>query len=154
MRHRIDFNQRIFPEPNTGCWLSIGPTNEKGHVRVSPLTHSGFRYAHRYSYFINVGDFDRHLCILHKCDVPSCVNPDHLFTGTIADNIADCVSKGRHKRGTKSKYNRFSETQVIEMRQLHSQGRTNKEIRDTLGLHYSLASQVNAICKRITWKHI
>lgn len=54
--------------------------------------------AHRYSYFIHRGSFDLSLWVLHRCDNPSCVNPNHLFLGTVKDNNGDAFRKGRNKK--------------------------------------------------------
>ncbi len=80
-----------------GCWDWLGSKNIKmpyGRFRVGK---KGI-LAHRFSYTINVGKIPEGLCVLHKCDNPSCVNPEHLFLGTYLDNVRDCIKKGRDNK--------------------------------------------------------
>lgn len=75
------------------CWIWQGSVNKEGYggVQVKGMTWS----THRYSWFIEYGEIPKGLCVLHKCDNPSCVRPDHLFLGTQKDNVIDCYNKGR-----------------------------------------------------------
>jgi len=84
------FNERYIPEPNSGCWLWEGPVDAHGYG-----SHHSER-AHRFSWELHRSEIPAGMCVLHKCDTPTCVNPDHLFLGTLADNNADKVRKGRH----------------------------------------------------------
>lgn len=73
------------------CWLWLGGHNGKyGKFWTGTKVVS----AHRVAYEIKNGPTD--LLVLHSCDVPLCVNPSHLFTGSQSDNIQDCIQKGRH----------------------------------------------------------
>lgn len=91
------FFERISPEPNSGCWLWLGQCDSKGYGRISlGGRHGGNTGAHRLSLKIAGVDVPDDMLVCHHCDVPSCVNPDHLFIGTQHDNLVDMVSKGRH----------------------------------------------------------
>lgn len=77
------------------CWEWIGLKNETGY---GTLTVRQQRWlAHRLSWTLHRGPIPNGLCVLHKCDFPPCVNPDHLFLGTRTDNHADMIRKGRNK---------------------------------------------------------
>lgn len=86
------------PEPNSGCWLWLSSVDAGGYGRLY-ATGRGQMLAHRASYESFVGPIPAGMCVCHKCDVRSCVNPDHLWLGTDADNTADMVRKGRQRRG-------------------------------------------------------
>lgn len=87
------FLSKIEPEPNSGCWLWTGYCQRYGFFKWNgKQTH-----AHRVSYEIHCGKIPTGMEVCHKCDVPSCVNPDHLFLGSHDDNMKDMVRKGRSK---------------------------------------------------------
>lgn len=92
------FNERYIPEPNSGCWLWESGLNSNGY---GILFCGGYRgYAHRFSYAHFKGPIPDGMYVCHSCDVPSCVNPDHLWLGTQVDNMRDCRRKGRHRDPT------------------------------------------------------
>lgn len=74
-----------------GCWIWTGGTSGNGYGAF--MLNGKHITAHRFSWILHRGEPRLH--ILHKCDNPICVNPDHLFEGTNLDNIKDRVSKGR-----------------------------------------------------------
>lgn len=93
------FDRLVMPEPNSGCWLWIGAVVPDGYG--SMYWGGGGRTtlkAHRASWILHVGPLNDEQHVLHRCDTPACVNPDHLFLGTNADNVADRCIKGRSAR--------------------------------------------------------
>src|SRR5690606_8870409 len=98
------FEEKYIPEPNSGCWLWVGAlTGNYGQLKYKGR-HGGNILAHRASYEIYKGPFNKGLDVLHKCDNPSCVNPDHLFLGDHSDNMLDMSTKIRaNPRGRKLK---------------------------------------------------
>lgn len=87
------FERSHIPEPMSGCWLWLENQHSvSGHGRFS--YDSKTEYAHRVSYEMHKGAVTGDV-VRHTCDTPSCVNPDHLTTGTRADNMHDMYRRGR-----------------------------------------------------------
>lgn len=86
-----------FTKDAGGCWLWTAGKFPNGYGQISMRKRTS--YAHRVSHEIYVGQITKGLFVCHTCDIPSCVNPSHLWLGTNAENRADSVAKGRQARG-------------------------------------------------------
>ena len=103
------------------------------------------RLAHRVSWFLTYGEWpSNNMCVLHKCDNPSCVNPDHLFLGTQQDNMRDMAIKNRAATKLKPE-------EVIEIRKLAELGESRKVLSEKFNIS---KRQINRIISREDWRHI
>ena len=95
--------EKVVRIPFSGCWIFMGAVNEKGYGIVG----TGGRgkpndRAHRITYKHFLGEIPSGMLVCHKCDTPSCCNPEHLFLGTDKDNSRDKIAKGRDRNQKKT----------------------------------------------------
>lgn len=119
----------------SNCWEWIEGKDDYGYGKFS--MNSRDHKAHRVSYQLYVGSIPDGLLVCHRCDNPSCVNPDHLFLGTQSDNIMDATIKNR------THPNRRIKSQEIEMiKSSIDFGLTKKEVAEQFGISPSYVSYI------------
>lgn len=101
-----------------GCWLWTGSSvadGSYGQMRWGGEAQAPKMLAHRISYEMVHGPVFDGMVVMHSCDNPKCVNPDHLSAGFPSDNALDCVSKGRWRRGSNDPIPEEKKTAVLEL---------------------------------------
>ena len=160
----MTFSEKFFSKtklnPSTNCieWQNAKDKFGYGKIKYA----DGVRSTHRIAFELKYGPIPEDLCVLHKCDNPSCINVDHLFLGTRAENMADKVAKGRQSKGPEQHRNRKPNTgenngraklslqDVTEIRDLYDNGICKQsELAERYGVDWR---QIHRIIKRKHWK--
>lgn len=131
---------------DSSCILWVGRTNRGGYGRVEFCATDWL--AHRLSYSTYVGDIPEGFSVLHSCDTPRCINPEHLSTGTQADNVKDAASKGRMPRGAGHHASKLAEEDIFYIR---SSTAPHTELALELGVH---PVTILNIRQGQTWHHL
>lgn len=96
-QRKVTFWENVSPLIKTGkeqeCWEWMGRLNSKGYGRF--CFQASLWLAHRFSWMLERGTIPDGMNVLHRCDNRKCVNPNHLFLGTLSYNMKDCFAKGR-----------------------------------------------------------
>ncbi len=140
--NKLEYNHK------THCWLWVGRIR-KGYGEIKYCgKHFG---VHRVAYQYFVKDIPDGLCVLHKCDVPNCCNPMHLFLGTKRDNAKDRVK--RNPYSWPSGNNHYSVRKLTKQDVLDI--RASQESLQILAKRYNVhGSHISNIKNRKTWKYI
>jgi len=142
------FEQKLEYDANVGCWLWAASADENGYGTFFDGTKTV--KAHRAAWTIYVGEIPEGLQVLHRCDTPACVNPKHLFLGTLADNIADCIDKGR-RHSTRGVLNAKCVLTEDDVRAILADPRGDKAIADDYGV---VRGTIWAIRNGPNWRHL
>jgi hypothetical protein len=127
--HRLD-------EDDCWNWLAAKQTDGYGSFWVSTRKSM---LAHRISWTLLVGPIPDGMKVLHRCDNRCCVNPNHLFLGTQADNMQDCSSKGRIQHGERAGRVKLSDDDVARIREMSMFGARRKDVAQVFGISVGYA---------------
>ena len=145
------FREKCAVDPS-GCWLWVASVNKgRGGYGKFSLNCKAIT-AHRASWLLHFGPIPDGMHVLHKCDVPRCVNPSHLFLGTNAENVADMDRKSRRvnapRRGEQNWRARLTEEKVLEIRK-------SAMTQEALAGMYGVSrSAISAIRRGETWAYL
>lgn len=140
------FWSHVSPEPNSGCWLWDGPVDDFGYGRLRE-GRDKIR-AHQLSARLHGRALPNGLIWRHCCDMPGCVNPDHLVSGTLGDNNRDRMERGRNCEGERVHSAKLTAQQVIEIAEAPG---THRAIAARYGVSHN---RVGAIKRRQGWRSV
>lgn len=142
------FWAKVNKEAPSGCWEWTASRKVNGYGQF--IWRGKMNRAHRLAWKLINGD-PGELEVAHKCDNRICVNPSHLFLATHQENMADCVSKGRHTFGEKNKRSKLTPAQVLEIRANPPKHGEMKKLAEKYGVR---ANHISRILSGAFWKHI
>ena len=132
----------------SGCWEV---TSHKPNGFGYPKVHWNYKsvYTHRLVWEQKYGEIPEGMQVLHRCDNPLCVNPDHLFLGTAVDNMKDRHAKRHYAKGEAHPMAKLTEDEVREIQRLDAKGVTQVEIAARFG---TTQGHVSNICRQRVWR--
>ena len=146
---RCSFWDKIEIGPPSECWIWSYGKKTTGYGELK--SHTKRFLVHRFMWEEIYGKIPANMCVCHKCDNPLCVNPSHLFLGTIADNQQDMASKGRSTQGEKHPKAKLTNNDITDIRQLLSKGIYQKDV----ALFYNISQPaISLINTGRHWPHI
>lgn len=148
---KVDKNGPVVVPALGKCWIWTGLLYQQGYGQFTTRQITEHK-AHRAVWLAVHGELSSTICVLHKCDNPSCVNPNHLFLGTHKDNSDDMIHKGRGCRGINKKAAKLSEDEVREIRRIYAEQKP--KCRD-LGKQFGVShTTVISILHQRLWRHV
>jgi hypothetical protein len=133
-----------------GCWLWTASKDRSGYGQIGVKTEKGFRpvKAHRIAWQLTHGAVAPGQHVLHQCDTPSCVRPDHLFVGTHADNMQDMLRKGRQGHSERHGMAKLTNADVVAIR---ASSRSSADLSAVFGVG---EDHISRIRRGVVWKGV
>ena len=143
------FMEKVDRNGPGGCWLWLVSQFPEGYgsFKVDGKT----RQSHRVSWVLHRSPIPEGMDVLHSCDNPPCVNPDHLFLGTHVDNMADRDKKGRNVKGEKISHAKLSPLKVQRIRKLVAGGALHNEVAREFRV---ARTTITKVVNRERWAHV
>lgn len=150
--------ERFWPKVQRthACWLWTGSTDGRGYGQLSSMHAKSPVKAHRVSWELANGPIPDGLSVLHACDTPGCVRPDHLFVGTQRDNMRDAAEKGRTspipvRKGVAHHNAKLNQRKVRRIRAMYRAGETQTAIAEAMNVTQTC---VSLVLSGKTWSHV
>lgn len=150
-------DERLFdrsePIPESGCWIIHGWVDRWGYgrMRIGKKQYT----THRASYILHYGDVPEGMHVLHKCDNPSCVNPEHLYAGTNDDNVRDRMDRGPKTGGAywgeRNQIARLDSDKVAQIKRLLLDGLSQPKIAKEFGVS---RGAIDGIARGVNWYYV
>ena len=136
-----------------GCRVFTGPRTPGGYGKIRFRMKQWM--AHRMAYELWVGPIPPKQLVLHSCDTPACITPEHLFLGSHQDNMDDCVKKGRQAKGERMAAARLTEAQVREIRQRFVRTSPRRSNAIALAREFGVSKNtIGFVVHRQRWTHV
>lgn len=158
MKTRTPLAERFWSKVDKSgdCWLWTGATTFGGYgVIQRGGADGGLIRAHRYAYEEQLGPIPKGQGLCHRCDMPGCVRPTHLFPGDQRTNMADCAAKGRTRPGgqTGVAHHRakLNPEKVVQIRQLRRQGLSLNAVAERFDVSKKTILNID---KGVIWREV
>lgn len=140
---------------DSGCWFFTGSKDKDGYGQCHSTKYGkllNVTRAHQMAYLIWVGKIVNNKVVCHTCDNPSCVNPKHLFLGSILENNIDKINKGRANsaKGQKNGSSKLTKQEVLEIKKLKGI-KTSTELSKIYNVGFG---QICRIWRGVDWGHL